>query len=123
MPDRIVPLCFDAGSGLVYLGFVNGDAFSAITICPVQYDVPEDSTLVEVVLRSIAVNYGTTIVGSHLDANTTPIDTDTQTLDTTSGNVAFALDTAYSTNDRLSISFDGQFNGGDVLGYARLRPT
>lgn len=119
--DIIVPLCFDASTLLVFLGFVGGGTFSSLVTCNPQYLVSDDLTLVEVVLDSITTDYGSTIVGSHLDANVTPIDTDTQALDVASGAVTFTLGTAYNAGDRISVSFDGLLNGGNVTGYMRLR--
>lgn len=122
-PDLFLPVAFDAATLLVYLSlYQNAVANSGdIDNLTCNWLAPYDCTVVEVVLQNLSADYGTTVVGSHVNGNTTPVDTDTQSLTVAGGVTTFTLGTDVDAGQRLAISFDGQFSGDDTIGYVRIR--
>lgn len=122
--DFYMSLTFDAAQALTYLGMNGNNAISSTFQSFVQWLAPYDCEVVEVVLQNIeAAAYGNTIIGTHIDENVTPEDTDTQSLDQGDGAVTFTLGTAVTAGQRLTISMDAQFAGNDVVGHILIRAT
>ena len=120
-PDLYIPFAFDTSNNLVYLPINQVVPTSTITEAWVQWTAPRDLQLVSVNLQVVSgSDYGNTTVGCHIDGNTTAEESSAQSLDAADGLVSWPFSTDVDAGERLSISFNGQFNGGEVSGYARL---
>jgi len=127
--DVLVRINVDAAATAVFIGLEGANiALSTLSTPQVNWLADADYTLSEVVLQSVESNYGTTIIGAivnpafNLSAGATMDATDSQTFNTASGVVTWDFSLDVDQGDRLAISFDGQFSGGDFVGYARLVP-
>ena len=120
--DVYLYLSGQVATTLVYLAFNGAVANANIANNNVNWVAPFNCTVVEAVFYLIDSNYGTTVIGAHVNENATPDTSDSQTFNADTL-VTWTLGTTLSAGDRLAISFDGQFDGGNFSGYVRVRPS
>lgn len=119
--DTLLTFGCDTGTALVALP-LNGAATAAasIDIGSANWLASYACVVVEAVLLCISSTYGIVTVAAHIDGNAVPAASDTKSL--AAGVVTrFELGADIDVGQRLAVSFDAASDGGDLVGYVRIR--